>query len=214
MTLEERIKEDDELLKNHTLTKYFEAQLAHIKDPLFRDFIERYLNTQPKFKIEKATSSSGKYHPEFQNGYGGNGKHAKNMVKILEVFERAYPNLKWDEIYAAAILHDLAKYQTEDSKWTNPRHPVDEAEEFLAFAKKNVSNKFVYPKKKVMKQFKFVAHLIYWHDGRFNCTYANKQKINENYTKGLLRKMKHAEAFILHSADMLSASRALWSEIF
>ena len=49
-----------------------------------------------------------------------------------------------------------------------------------------------------------------WHDGRFNFTYADKEKIKANYTKGLKKKMKYTEAFILHSADMISASKDLW----
>lgn len=207
-TFEQRINADVALLNHYdTLDKYFENQLKLIKDEKLRNAVTYYLSKQPKYKMEKATSSTGKYHPSWQNGEGGNGRHTKNVVKVLQVYERAYPNLRWDEVYAAAILHDMSKYTGADQEHTDSKHPITESEKLLKYSKDLVH-------RSVRKQFKFIAHLVKWHDGRFNCNYADREKINANYTKGLFGKMKYAEAHLLHLADMISANKDLWENVF
>ena len=204
---DQRVDADIALLNHYmTLDKYFEKELLRINDDDLREAVTSYIARQPKFKMERPTSSTGKYHPSWQNGEGGNGRHTKNVVKVLQVFNRAYPNLKWDEVYAAAILHDMSKYTTYTDEHTNSTHPVIEANNILEYSK--------HFSRKLRKQFKFIAHLIKWHDGRFNCTFADREKINKNFTKGLNSKMKYAEAHLLHLADMISASKSLWEEIF
>ena len=203
-----------------SLVPYFEDQLKLIKDEDLRDFVKSYIDHQPKFKIEYPTSSTGKYHPKWQNGEGGNGRHTKNVVKILQVFERAYPNLKWDEIYTAAILHDMSKYQASTDKYTDSNHPLIEAEKFKEYLKQTIESTHLHTKMgythtwSFKRKINFICHLIKWHDGRFNCNFADKEQIKSNYTKGLMRKMKYAEAYLLHLADMVSSSRDLWENLF
>lgn len=208
------------LRHNPSLAPYFNEQLKLIKDRDLREFVTLYIDRQPKFKMEYPTSSTGKYHPEWQNGEGGNGRHTKNVVKILQVFERAYPNLKWDELYAAAILHDMSKYSDSSDEYTNPEHSIIEADKFKEYhrqvlesttAKTSMGYSHTWFFK---RKIKFICHLIKWHDGRFNCTFANKEQIKHNYTKGLMGKMKYAEAYLLHLADMVSANRFLWEDMF
>lgn len=195
-------RQDQILLeKSPSLIQYFENQINLIKSEEIKQLLISFLENIPKYKMEKPTSGSGKYHPFWQNDYAGNGIHTKNVIKILQVFERAFPNLRWDEIYCAAILHDIEKWENSEIEFTTNKHPKLAAEEFETFCKE----------KKIPKKFyKFVCHLIMWHDGRFNFTYADKEKIKANYTKGLKKKMKYTEAFILHSADMISSSIDLW----
>lgn len=208
------------LRHNSSLAPYFSEQLKLIKDKDLRDFITLYVEHQSKFKMEYPTSSTGKYHPEWQNGEGGNGRHTKNVVKILQVFERAYPNLKWDEVYAAAILHDMSKYSNSYNQYTNPKHPIIEADKFKGYHKQILESAALKTSMRYShtwsfkKKIKFICHLIKWHDGRFNCTFANKEQIKHNYTKGLMRKMKYAEAYLLHLADMVSANKPLWEDLF
>lgn len=203
-----------------SLVPYFEDQLKLIKDESLRDFVKGYIDRQPKFKIEYPTSSTGKYHPKWQNGEGGNGRHTKNVVKILQVFERAYPNLKWDEVYTAAILHDMSKYQASTDKYTDSNHPIIEAEKFKEYLKQTIESTHLHTKMgythtwSFKRKINFICHLIKWHDGRFNCNFADKEQIKNNYTKGLMRKMKYAEAYLLHLADMVSSSRDLWENLF
>lgn len=208
------------LRHNPSLAPYFSEQLELIKDKDLREFITGYIDHQPKFKMEYPTSSTGKYHPEWQNGEGGNGRHTKNVVKILQVFERAYPNLKWDEVYAAAILHDMSKYSDPSDTYTNSEHPIIEADKFKEYHRQVLESTTAKTgmgyshSRSFKKKIKFICHLIKWHDGRFNCTFANKEQIKHNYTKGLMGKMKYAEAYLLHLADMISANRSLWEAMF
>lgn len=203
-----------------SLVPYFEDQLKLIKDESLRNFVKGYIDRQPKFKIEYPTSSTGKYHPKWQNGEGGNGRHTKNVVKILQVFERAYPNLKWDEIYTAAILHDMSKYQASTDKYTDSNHPLIEAEKFKEYLKQTIESTQLHTKMgythtwSFKRKINFICHLIKWHDGRFNCNFADKEQIKNNYTKGLMRKMKYAEAYLLHLADMVLSSKDLWENLF
>ncbi len=208
------------LRHNPSLAPYFSEQLELIKDKDLREFITGYIDHQPKFKMEYPTSSTGKYHPEWQNGEGGNGRHTKNVVKILQVFERAYPNLKWDEVYAAAILHDMSKYSDPSDTYTNSEHPIIEADKFKEYHRQVLESTTAKTgmgyshSRSFKKKIKFICHLIKWHDGRFNCTFANKEQIKHNYTKGLMGKMKYAEAYLLHLSDMISANKSLWEAMF
>lgn len=215
-TVAKSLDNDTELLHHYPeLQFYFEKQLKLIKDENLRKLISFYISLKPKFKMERPTSSTGKYHPSWQNDYGGNGKHTKNVVKILQVFERAFPNLRWDETYAAAILHDMSKYLSNTgNEYTHSDHSILEANNVLQFAKTaNTTYPVTYLGRKRKKQLKFIAHLIKWHDGRFNCTFANKEQIKHNYIKGLMGKMKYKEACLLHLADMISANKSLWEEL-
>lgn len=215
-TVAKSLDNDTELLHHYPeLQFYFEKQLKLIKDENLRKLISFYISLKPKFKMERSTSSTGKYHPSWQNDYGGNGKHTKNVVKILQVFERAFPNLRWDEAYAAAILHDMSKYLSNTgNEYTHSDHSILEANNVLQFVKTaNTTYPVTYLGRKRKKQLKFIAHLIKWHDGRFNCTFANKEQIKHNYIKGLMGKMKYTEAYLLHLADMISANKSLWEEL-
>ena len=212
MNLQKIVETDSELLKNsENLAVYFANQLNLIKDLELRNFVFSFILDKGKFKMEKPTSSTGKYHPDWQNGYGGNGRHTKNVVKILQVFERAYPDLDWDSLYIAGILHDLSKYETEDDKHTNANHPKLAAEQLWSFY--NTHKQFLSPVRLKKRQIKFICNLIQFHDGRFNSDCVTKDQIKNGYTKGMRKKLRHVENYILHSADMISANKALWDEI-
>lgn len=222
--LETRIDEDAKVLnENAGLSVYFKDQLALIKSDQYRSFIGHYLNTRvEKFEFERSTSSSGKYHPAYQNGTGGNGRHTKNVVKILQVFERAYPDMMWDAVYAAAILHDATKYASEEALYTDGKHALTSAAKFEAGLKQYIKAEKAMAKLnkvpanvKYLKKFgKMTAKCIKWHDGRFNPLNATKDQIKANYTKKFYRHVHDAECHLMHLADMISASRSLFDEVF
>lgn len=128
--------------------------------------------------------------------------------------------MKWDEVYTAAILHDMSKYQASTDKYTDSNHPLIEAEKFKEYFKQTVESTHPHTKMgythtwSFKRKINFICHLIEWHDGRFNCNFADKEQIKNNYTKGLMRKMKYAETYLLHLADMVSSSRDLWENLF
>lgn len=222
--LETRIDEDAKLLnENADLSVYFKDQLNLIKSEQYRSFISHYLNARiEKFEFERSTSASGKYHPAYQNGTGGNGRHTKNVVKILQVFERAYPDMMWDAVYAAAILHDATKYASEEAPYTDGKHALTSAAKFEEGLKLYIKAEKVRAKLnkipanvKYLKKFgKMTAKCIKWHDGRFNPLNATKEQIKANYTKKFYRHVHDAECHLMHLADMISASRNLFDEVF
>lgn len=222
--LERRIDEDITLLKERRdLSKYFEDQLKLIKSDQYRTCIANCLDTRIfKYQFEKPTSATGKYHPSYQNGFGGNGRHTKNVVKILQVFERAYPDMMWDAIYAAAILHDATKYENGDAPYTDGKHALTSAKGFEDFLKSYIKQQKQIAKVngvpanvKYLKKFgKMTVKCIKWHDGRFNPLNATKDQIKANYTKKFYRNVKDTECHMMHMADMLSASRSLFEEVF
>ena len=61
---------------------------------------------------------------------------------------------------------------------------------------------------------KMTVKCIKWHDGRFNPLNATKDQIKENYTKKFYRNVKDAECHLIHLADMISASKPLFEEVF
>lgn len=222
--LEQKIDDDTALLKDcQDLSKYFEEQLSLIKSDQYRNCIASCLNTRIfKYQFEKSTSATGKYHPSYQNGLGGNGRHTKNVVKILQVFERAYPDMMWDAIYAAAILHDSTKYGKEDAPYTDGKHALTSAKGFEDFLKSYIKQQKQIAKVngvsanvKYLKKFgKMTIKCIKWHDGRFNPLNATKDQIKANYTKKFYKNVKDAECHLMHMADMISASRSLFEEVF
>ena len=222
--LESRIDNDIKLLhESSELSNYFEDQLKLIKSEQFRICVASYLNTQvDDYEFERSTSATGKYHPAYQNNLGGNGRHTKNVVKVLQVFERAYPDMMWDAVYAAAILHDSTKYADENAPYTDGKHALTASAKFEKYLKAYIRrekeiarlNKCKANVKYLKKFGKMTAKCIKWHDGRFNPLNATKDEIKANYTKKFYRHVHDAECHLVHLADMISASRALFDEVF
>lgn len=198
-----------------SLSRYFENQLNLIHNNIYRAVITDYLdNKAEKLHFERATSSSGKYHPSFQNGKVGNGIHTKNVIKILQVFERAHPELNWDAVYAAAILHDSWKYGYIPHEHTLSEHPILAAESFKNFIK-NKDKKEKYFLRKLKKTIDLTYKCIFYHDGRFNDTFKLKTDASKVVPmRKIYRKINTAEQHLLHLADMISSSKDLYENVF
>jgi putative nucleotidyltransferase with HDIG domain len=102
----------------------FSKELALIKDEELKAKVVTILVTEVTDRHSKeAASSTGKYHPDFANGEGGLVRHIKAVVLITEELCRARPDLNHDVLIAAAILHDMRKYEGVDP-YTKHEHPV------------------------------------------------------------------------------------------
>lgn len=102
---------------------YFRKELALIKDEFVLALVKALLRTSYYRNFTGPASSSGKYHPKLDKGYGGCARHIKAVVRMLTVFEEAYPDRPWPCIYAAAITHDLEKYGP-GSTYTRSNHAM------------------------------------------------------------------------------------------
>lgn len=105
----------------------FKDELALIKDDELRVAVANILLTAvaPRHEREPA-SSTGKYHPAFANGDGGLVRHTKEVVRLTAMLARTLTDTQVmvDQLIAAAILHDMAKYPREDSSYTAAEHPM------------------------------------------------------------------------------------------
>lgn len=99
----------------------FETEIALIKDQQLQDFVRYYLNhIVPNYFWTVSASSSGKNHPEFARGEGGLVRHTKVAVMFCQELLRLntyfyLPDEYKDYAVTALILHDTAKYGTENT---------------------------------------------------------------------------------------------------
>lgn len=101
-------------------SEFFERELSLIKENALRETIRDYLDyAVPKYFWETGASSSGKYHPQFAQGYGGLVRHVKAVVmfaeELLRMSSYAYMQDEYkDYVIGACIIHDCAKYGMRD----------------------------------------------------------------------------------------------------
>lgn len=99
---------------------YFEREINLIKDENWRAVVADYLDRfVPAYFWTDGASSSGKYHPAFSQGEGGLVRHTKAVVmfaeELLRMSSYMYMKPHWkDYVIVACILHDTAKYGTQD----------------------------------------------------------------------------------------------------
>jgi hypothetical protein len=86
----------------------------HIADPPLRAYTRRMLdNAAPEFWTAPA-STSGKYHPEFDDGCGGLARHVA-LVTLMAVdglrryWKDGAERLVVDAVICASLLHDITK---------------------------------------------------------------------------------------------------------
>ena len=97
-------------------SRYFEKEIALIKNEDYQKFVRSYLdNYCPSYFWEIGASSSGKYHPQFSQGEGGLVRHTKAVVMFAEELLRMSSYMYMsdehkDFVIMACILHDTCKY--------------------------------------------------------------------------------------------------------
>jgi len=100
----------------------FESELQLISDLNLQQQVRNLLDkVDPRHETEPA-SSTGKYHPDFAHGSGGLIRHTKAVVMIANELCNTRPDIDRDNVIAAAILHDMHKYDG-TSMHTCHEHP-------------------------------------------------------------------------------------------
>lgn len=166
---------------------YFRKELALIKDEGVAMLVKETMSNIYGRNFTGPASSSGKYHPAFDRGYGGTARHTKAVVLALTAFQGAYPDKDWDCIYAAALLHDLAKYE-KGNDHSNKNH---------ATVMMNRVHRLVKGNEEILgkdhSRVELIARLIGAHMGRW-------EKKAHLLPKGFF---ETDEAKLLHMADMI-----------
>ena len=99
-------------------SELFKKELNLIKDETLKEIIKGILDEDIHYdNFLNASSSTGKYHPSFDNTRYGNTNHSKAVVKLCKVLLYSREDLAdyADLIYSAAILHDMWKYDGKSS---------------------------------------------------------------------------------------------------
>lgn len=119
------------MLNNERLLPFVQF-LPHIS-PEYHDRICQGLDQLPDYFFIIAPSSSGKYHPVFDHGYGGLVRHVVMAMKIALDLIRAdflghvYTQEEKDIILIALLFHDALKDGDPYVGYTTHEHPLDSA---------------------------------------------------------------------------------------
>lgn len=168
----------------------------------YRNLTEFLIDQLDDYWFIKPASSTGKYHPKFNNGEGGLVRHSLNVCmwwqRMYRAFEQELISFSGrDDIYdlglIACLFHDAKKYgdAEENSRWVKKDHDVKSMKWFL-------HNVEIYEHTNDMnfdnKAINYIANAIDHHNGPwsthgaprtiferlvFICDYASSQKIHE-----------------------------------
>lgn len=168
----------------------------------YRNLTEFLIDQLDDYWFIKPASSTGKYHPKFNNGEGGLVRHSLNVCmwwqQMYRSFEQELISFSGrDDIYdlglIACLFHDAKKYgdAEESSRWVKKDRDVRSMEWFL-------HNVEIYEHMNDMnfdnKAINYIANAIDHHNGPwsthgaprtiferlvFICDYASSQKIHE-----------------------------------
>lgn len=168
----------------------------------YRSLTEFLIEQLDDYWFIKPASSTGKYHPKFNNGEGGLVRHSLNVCmwwqQMYRAFEQELMSFSGrDDMYdlglIACLFHDAKKYgdAEENSRWVKKDHDVKSMEWFL-------HNVEIYEHTNDMnfdnKAINYIANAIDHHNGPwsthgaprtiferlvFICDYASSQKIHE-----------------------------------
>ena len=99
----------------------FESELASIKNPEYRRFLEDVLAAADDYFFDMPASTTGKYHPTFALGEGGLVRHTRAVVFIARSIGEAniYDSEHLDMITVAAVVHDIKKKGNDGSAFTS-----------------------------------------------------------------------------------------------
>jgi len=112
------------------LLNALEPELSILSDEDIKKFVGDCLEWASDYNAVGPASSSGKFHPQHDLGYGGLIRHTRATCMMLLRLFQAHPEYKNSSIKAqiilgAAILHDMCKFVDNDGlAHTQAHHPV------------------------------------------------------------------------------------------
>lgn len=89
----------------------FDLEIQKINSDDIRRFVKKSLSKADPMFWEVPSSSTGKYHPQEDQGKGGLIRHIKKSVVVVEQFARRsqFSERELDMAIAAMLLHDICK---------------------------------------------------------------------------------------------------------
>lgn len=118
---------------------YLQKELDLIKNEEFKTIIKQILMDCSDALCFKPAASSGKYHPKHDLGDGGLLRHTKCVVRNIWTICKMWPQFddtdNRDIMIAAAILHDVYKYDSIEQEHSYQDHPLKMAEKIRTYNK-------------------------------------------------------------------------------
>ncbi|HIG0357130.1 TPA: HD domain-containing protein [Clostridium sporogenes] len=121
----------EDINQDYKAPKYdFKQELETINYKPLKIFAEWCLNQLPNYFYEVAASSTGKYHPQYNQGEGGLVRHTIAAVRIAEELFRNetiqnFNDIEKDIIRVSLMLHDGVKHGLDGSQYTVATHPLE-----------------------------------------------------------------------------------------
>ncbi|NFH47242.1 hypothetical protein FC976_08375 [Clostridium sporogenes] len=121
----------EDINQDYKAPKYdFKQELETINYKPLKIFAEWCLNQLPDYFYEVAASSTGKYHPQYNQGEGGLVRHTIAAVRIAEELFRNetiqnFNDIEKDIIRVSLMLHDGVKHGLDGSQYTVATHPLE-----------------------------------------------------------------------------------------
>ncbi len=199
--------EKEEIKKQTSVTfdkaDIFAAELSKISSDEIKIHVSNLLKEAHDLNFIKPSSSTGKYHPDHDNGEQGLIRHTKAVVRFAQELMRGRPlydnSSIADLVYAACILHDMDKYNDKYPEHTNPEHPLSMKERVIKYTDSLDKRVPLSIKNSLYK----IADYIGSHHGRWNevKSYVDgKAKII-----GYLPSPADDTAWLVHEADLMAS---------
>lgn len=110
------------------LLEEFKTEIDSFKTEKIKNFVIQLLEKCSDMNAVKPASSTGKYHPISDLGDRGLIRHSKMVAKLTEIMVRSIPqydnDLDHDIIMAAALVHDMGKFDEEFGEHSLNAHPI------------------------------------------------------------------------------------------
>lgn len=181
----------------------FAAELSRISSDEIKAHVSNLLKEAHDLNFTKPSSSTGKYHPDHDNGEQGLIRHTKAVVRFAQELMRGRPlydnSSIADLVYAACILHDMDKYNDKYPEHTNPEHPLSMKEKVIKYTDSLDKRVPLSIKNSLYK----IADYIGSHHGRWNEVKSyidGKAKIT-----GYLPSPADDTAWLVHEADLMAS---------
>lgn len=199
----------DDIDLDYVKPKYdFEYELNTIKNNELKVFAKWSLEMLPDYFYQVAASSSGKYHPSYDQGEEGLVRHTQAAVRIAnELFNnhsiQNFTEEEQDLIRVALLLHDGVKHGVDGSSHTVSTHPLEVVEyledKYWSVDEDSLPNEVI----EVMEEehWHAISNCIKSHMGQWNTDYKTKEEI-------LPKPVTELEKFV-HLCDYLASRKLL-----
>lgn len=108
----------------------FNEEIQNIKNEDYKESLKVLLDLVPDYFYEIQAASTGKYHPEYAQGFQGLIRHTKAAFYIakevlsLEGMNNFFSDKEKDLMLIAILLHDTFKCGKTKEKYTRFDHPL------------------------------------------------------------------------------------------